>query len=361
MIETNPELNHAGNAFAYTNAAMIASMHGAMDHALEMAQRGVAMSDAPNVSLGLALVEMMAGSYAEGLARFDARFYVPNTKLAHFLRYPYPRWDGTDVDTLYIVADGGMGDTLSFLRFVPRAMHSARQVILAVEPQLMWLADMALPSFKLTVVPQSPQFPVADAWCPIMGLPTALALGAEQICGYPQSWRMPHCEGHATEGWKSTTAKLHIGIAYAGSPDNIIDRWRSIPITQFLELYRVPGVQLYSLQVGDRVADLHNSGCAGLIRDMSYWIKDATDTAAIMRELDLIITVESFVGHLAGAMDKECWVLLSTRGGDWRCGRSGTRPIWYPNTRLFRQHEDLAWPAVFDDVVEALQKRLGDV
>jgi hypothetical protein len=167
--------------------------------------------------------------------------------------------------------------------------------------------------------------------------------------------------GGPPPAWKNPAAAIHVGIAYAGSPDNEIDKWRSIPVAEFLSLHRVPSVQLYSLQVGDRVADVHTIGAAGLIRDMSPWIKDARDTVSIMRELDLIVSVESFVAHLAGSIGKECWVPLSRNGGDWRCGRSGDRPIWYDRTRLFRQGEDCRWEPVFEDIVQALGERVAAV
>jgi hypothetical protein len=118
-------------------------------------------------------------------------------------------------------------------------------------------------------------------------------------------------------------------------------------------------VALYSLQVGERVADLHAAGMAALTRDLSPWLRDAQDTASVVRELDLVISIESFVAHLCGALGKECWVLLSHRGGDWRCGRTGDRPLWYDRTRLFRQGADGEWGPVFERVVAALGERVS--
>ena len=92
---------------------------------------------------------------------------------------------------------------------------------------------------------------------------------------------------------------------------------------------------------------------------MSPWIRDVADTVAIMRELDLVITIESFIGHLAGALNHPCWVLYSHRGGDYRIGRDGRRALWYPNHRIFKQDPDGEWGPVFERVVAALKEKVG--
>lgn len=258
---------------------------------------------------------------------------------------------------LFVAADQGTGDTLSFARFVPLAAKRVTHLILQVQPEILNLLTDAFASIgNIQVVPLSLEMPHADAWCPIMSLPTALGLTTEEIRDAPQSWTVPFSVTRFDDKpqWMSPAANLHVAISFAGAAANDIDRWRSIPVTHFLELARVPGVQLYSVQVGDRVQDLHAAGAAGLIRDMSPWIKDARDTVKILAEMDLVISCESFVAHLAGAMGVHCWVPLSRNGGDWRCGRRGLAPIWYEATQLFRQGPDASWPPVFDRIVAEL-------
>lgn len=363
-LEENPDLEQCGRAFASTNMSLVLSIKGDTTASLEYAKEAYEMSQEPIIETGLAFAYLFAGDYANGLKHFEAR--IPYN-LPQMMDYPWPRWDGDKVDTLFVAADQGIGDTLSFARFVRRAAARVEKLIFQVQPEILGMMTDAFkftgyettPTGIIEVVPQSHEIPQADAWCPIVSLPVSLGVTTEEIKWQSQEWVAHSPARPITPGWKSTIAKLHIGIAYGGSPQNEIDRWRSIPVEQFLELYRVPGVQLYSLQVGDRTKDLHAAGCAALIRDMSPWIKSASDTVSIMRDLDLIITIESFVGHLAGALGKECWVPLSLRGGDWRCGRSGDRPIWYPNTRLFRQGEDGEWGPVFERIVEGLNKKVS--
>jgi hypothetical protein len=251
----------------------------------------------------------------------------------------------------------GLGDTLSFARFVAMAAMPVRRLIFMVQPELLTLLRGAMAGFlNVEVVLNDSILPPADAWCPIFSVPTALGLNDEEI---------RDCEGlrpdYFPNGSVSDTLKLddrdfNIAISWAGAPGNDIDRHRSIPVTEFLSLLEVPNVKLWSVQVGSRVQELHNSGLAAMIQDLSPMIRDAADTAGILRCMDLIVTCESFLGHLSGALDLPCWVAASKRGRDWRIGTRGERPLWYDKTRIWRQGDDLAWPGVFAAMVEELKR-----
>ena len=342
-------------AFAGTNMSLIWSVLGHTRVSLTVAQGAYEIDQSPIIELGLAFALLYEYQYAEGLRRFESRFAY---KLPRYLNYPYPRWDGGPVGTLFVDCDQGIGDTLSFSRFIGLAAEHAEKVLFAVQPEIARLMRGMLGYYgNVEVIPQSTVFPLADAWCPVMSLTTALGLTDADIVAQPGE-PVPASADPIGGQWKAPGRKLHVGIAYAGSPLNETDVWRSIPVEKFLRLYEVGGVQLYSLQVGDRVADLHAVGASSLIRDLSPWIRDATDTAALIRQLDLVITVESFVGHLCGAIGTECWVLVSARGGDWRLGRVGDEALWYPNHRLFRQGPAMEWDPVLEDVISALSDRV---
>jgi hypothetical protein len=357
ILEDNPEFDQEGRAFAWTNLSLALSIQGRVEESLEYARMAFEMSQEPIIETGLGFAYLFAGDYANGLRHFAAR--VPY-KIPHLTNMPYSEWTGGHVETLLVEADMGAGDTVSFARFVPAASKLVEKLIFRVQPDILRMMTLAFSGLKnVEVVPQSPTYPIADQWVPVLSIPVALNLTTEQIRNQRQVWEMPPARSEVPRGWKSPNRKLHIAIAYGGSPLNEIDRYRSIPVTEFLALYQVPGVQLYSVQIGERVQDLHAAGCASLIRDMSPWIRDSLDTVAILREVDLVVVCESFVAHLAAACEKECWVPLSHLGGDWRAGRSGDTPLWYPQTRLFRQGPDGTWPAVFERIVEALRERAG--
>lgn len=337
-----------GSAYALSNLGVIESANGWPDEALEHCRKGYELSPEPMVEMGLAFTLLYARQWAEGLRHFEARFPY---KLKDYEKYPYPRWNGEPVDRLLVASEQGLGDTLSFARFVPMAAARCREVTLVVQAELVGL----LSELPCRVVPSPILFPGADAWCPVMSLPTALGLSDAEIVAAPA---IPLRVSGVAPVWKTEGVRFHVGLAWAGSKDNDSDRWRSMPVQELLELVRVPGVAFYSLQIGERSQDVHNAGAVALIKDMSPWIRDASDTLAIMRELDLTITVESFLGHLAGMAGLPCWVMINDFAGDWRYGRDSDRPaLWYQH-RLFRQN-DGRWRSVVEHVVDALQGMAG--
>jgi len=356
MLAANPELDWEGRAFAYTNMSQILSVLDFGEAAIAFAEKGWALNQSPIIELGLAFALMFHGDLAEGLKHFESRF---GYRLQSYLEYPYDRWDGkTDHNkTLFVVSEQGLGDTISFARFLGMVGARCKKVIFQVHPELHRLMSASLKHWgNVECVPLSTQFPVADAWCSVMSLPVAMGLTTEQITNIRQGWT-PRYEKRPAPEWKYPGPEMHVGIAWAGSAANGIDKWRSVPMAMFLELAKVAGVRLYSLQVGERVQDMHEVGAAALVRDLYPYIRDVADTCAILDELDMVISVESFLGHLCGAMGKECWLLASQRGGDWRLGRSREKSLWYDNHRLFRQGSDGEWAPVFKRLVEALDVR----
>jgi tetratricopeptide (TPR) repeat protein len=360
LLRDDPDLDPEGAAFAWTNLSLIMSILGKDELAIYYAEEGFKRSQDPIIETGLAFALMFGGQYARGLRHFEARFKY-KAELRMHIEAPYKAWNGESHHgkTLYVAAEMGLGDSLSFTRFLGRAAAKMQKIIYAVQPELVRLLRASLRHWgNIEVIPLSTSYPLADFYCPVGSLPTALGLTTEEIRTQPQGWT-PQGDEAIQPAWLAADRKLHVGIAWSGSPANDIDQWRSIQFTRFLDLYRCPGVQLYSLQVGDHVRDLHDSGAAALVRDLSPYIRDATDTVGIMRSLDLIICCESFVAHLAAAVGKEVWVPLSRNGGDFRCGRHGDHPLWYPSTTLFRQDESATWGPVFDRLVDALKERVG--
>lgn len=347
MMSTNkPE---APAAFAHTNLSLIYSLEGRSEGELHHAHKGFELCPDPATELGLAFAQLFNGQYREGLEHFEARFRH-SPKLVSYQHMPWPRWDGSRVGTLIVLAEMGLGDSLSFARFIDEASTKVDRLIFVVQPELVKLLSEECPTAE--VVPQDHTLPPVDAWCPVFSLPVPLDLGDDQITH--REWTIAPKAVEDTS-WKRKGARLHVAIAWAGAPANDIDRHRSIPFAEFLALREIPGIALYSVQVGERARDLHDNGAAALVRDMSPWIRDARDTAGIMAEMDIVICCESFVGHLAGAIGKKCLLLCSRFGRDWRSSPYlGDRSLWYPEHRVFRQGDDACWQPVFKRVVEAL-------
>lgn len=348
------------DAYATCNLSLIYSTMGDNEKALELAKKAHDLkSDDATIQIQLGFAYLFMRNWAEGLKWFEARFPY---RMPHYLSIPYPHWRGEDISdkTLFLVAEMGMGDTLSFMRFLPAVAARAKVVRLHVNHELLRVVASMLAAHDIQnveVAPVGPTIPAADYWLSTTSMPVALGMTSAEIAAAKQMV-VPLAGLADRPAWKATDRKLHIGICWGGSPANDIDRWRSCEVTRFLDLYKVPGIQLYSLQVGGRSAELHNAGCAALIRDLSGYIHDVMDTMAIIRDLDLIITVETSLGHIAGAINADCWIVHAYNGGDWRTGRKGSSSLWYPRHRIFRQDEDAQWGPVFDRVVKALWERV---
>lgn len=335
-----------------------------IDDPLNMIQyRQVEGPDASTITqLTLAFALLYDKQYAKGLKEFECRFAY---RYPRYNNYPYPRWDGASLNnkTILIEADQGIGDTISFARFVYPVVRMAKSVILVVQPEVMRLMPYLFQKHpNIQYMPTPNTFPVADVWSPIMSLPTAMNYTDEQIVNAKMpsdKWKQYFKQTNAE--WKVKGKKLHVGIAWKGNSENDIERWRQTNVEQFLTLADVPGVQLYSLQIGKSSDELHHTGCSAIIKDMSASIRDVTDTLAIIDCLDLVITVESAIGHMAGLMDKECWVFYAFNGGDWRIGRDETSAIWYPKHKIFKQAEDAQWMPVFNRMREALKEKIDNV
>lgn len=304
----------------------------------------------------LAFALLFDGQYALGLKHFESRF---QHRLHNFLSYPYPKWRGEHGRTVFLVADQGLGDTLSYARFVEQASKRCRFIHMCVQGELRRVFEHAFQHLpNINFMPSPSNFPGdADAWSTFVSLPFALGLTDDEITNAPPI-DMPR---HPVQvQWKVPGRKFHIGIAWSGSPLNDIDKHRNIPIFHFLELYRVRGVQLYSLQKDERRDQLNLWGCAPLIRDLSGYIADVSDTASILNQLDLVVTVESALGHICAMAGKEHWVPYSFMGRDYRLGTGeDSFHLWTPKVRVFQQSDDCRWEPVFDRVVKALEEKVN--
>lgn len=307
----------------------------------------------PIVEMALAFSLLFDGQYAKGFRHFEARFRY---KLRSFLSFPYPKWEGEPDKTVYLVADQGLGDTLSFSRFVERASKQCRYIHAAVQPELHRLfthAFLHLPN--VNIIPQPCPFPQADCWSTFVSLPSALGLTDEEIRTQPHIqppniWTPPN--------WKAPDRKLHVGIAWAGSPLNEIDKHRNIPFHFMLDLVKVPGVQLYSLQVGPRAQDVLDQGAISIVRHLAPYIHDVVDTLSILKHLDLVITCESALGHVCALAQRECWIPYSWLGRDYRIGLEGKAALWTPKHWVFRQEADMDWAPVFERISDELYAKV---
>ena len=279
---------------------------------------------------------LTCGEYEEGWREYEWRWRVKALN-APMRAFPEPVWDGRPLSggTILLHAEQGFGDTLLAARYVPLVAERCKAVVLECQPQLRRLlgGTEALPRF--------------DAHLPLMSLPRVFGTRFETI-----PWTGPYIR-------PSTNAPLsspgpNIGLVWAGEPRQGDDRKRSVTLQMLAPLGETPGATFYSLQKGAGAAQAASPPAGMRFVDLAPRIRDFADTAAFIAQLDLVVTVDTSVANLAGAMGAPTWVLLSTVP-DWRYHLEGETTPWYPTMRLFRQASDGDWPGVVARVAQALR------
>lgn len=351
-LELDPSL-----AYSWVNLSCIHQILDDSNAAVKAATTAFALSpEDATVEMALAFALLFDRQFHRGFQHYESRFRY---RLHQFLQYPYPKWEGEDVadKTIFLVSDQGLGDTLRFSRFLRKLAGRARFIHAYIQPELMRAfahAFVDLPNLNL--LPSGSPFPQADYWTTFASLPFGLKLDDDEV-RFRTGIELPAFS--IPSQWKTTDRKLHVGIAWAGSPLNDIDRHRNIPLHHFAELYRVPGIQLYGLQVGDRRRDIYENGYPVLVRDLSPYITDVCDTVSLIKDLDLVICCESALAHISGTVGKETWIPYSFLGRDFGAGLTGKDALWYRKHRFFRQRADLDWKPVFQEIEHALREKLG--
>jgi hypothetical protein len=267
--------------------------------------------------------------------------------------YPVRQWNGEDIAgrTILLHGEQGFGDTIQALRYVPLVAARGGRVLLDVPPPLARLAARLPGVAELVTEGQAPSR--FDFHSPLLSLPRAFATAPETI---PADIPYLSAEPEAIARWGDATAGdgFKVGLVWAGSPLHRSDARRSIAVEKLEPLLRLPGARFFSLQVGERAADLARLA-PGLVTDLAPKLSDFAETAAVIAHLDLLITVDTAVAHLAGALGRPAWVMLR-RVPDWRWLIDREDSPWYPTLRLWRQRTRGDWDEVVRRVRAALQE-----
>jgi len=298
----------------------------------------------------LATALLTLGEFGEGFREYEWRLAKPDLRPRP---YPQPTWNGGDVrgKRVLLYWEQGYGDTLQFLRFVPLLARQGARVILELQSGLKSLAG-TLPGVE-AVFDAGETLPPFDLHAPLLSVPARLGIGRDE---FPATLPYLSVPAEAAARWRPRVGAradaLRVGLVWAGNPNVRNDRVRSPRLDPLLPLFSLPGIEWHVLQQGDGRTDLERLRPGGRIVDIAADVRDFTDTAAIMNELDLILSSDTSTAHLAAALGRPTWVLLHY-AADWRW-MSGNATAWYPSTRLFRQAEPGAWKPVIADVRAAL-------
>jgi hypothetical protein len=251
---------------------------------------------------------------------------------------------------LLLYAEQGLGDTLQFARFAQTFAERGAEVKLAVDPALQRL--LVSLGHDILIISGDGPMPVFDVTCPLLSAPHKLGITLETIPSRIPYLSVPLASRAAWQGRLGTARALRVGLAWSGNPQNPNDWARSIAFEKLGSILEVSGVTFISLQKS--VAPTHEQSFspAGVI-DFREYPTDFCELAALISELDLVITVDTVTAHLAGALGKSVWILLSAVS-DWRWFQHRSDSPWYPTARLFRQRMIGKWEPVLIEVKSLL-------
>jgi tetratricopeptide (TPR) repeat protein len=336
----------------HNKAAALAKLHSFGDAFAIYAQL---RNDDPSdtlAELGIAHLHLLNGHFEAGWAHREARWKMART----YPKFQQPMWLGQeslDGKTVVIVADEGLGDTIQFARYVPMLAERGARVILVVQDPLCPLLSK-LPGISQCLPMSDIHLPPFDFHCPIMSLPLAFGTRLETIPSTTPY--LPAPDDDRVRTWEQRLGahdRLRVGLCWAGNPRQPDDHNRSIALRTFSCLLDA-NATFISVQketkLGDEVALQEMTG----IIDLTSHLTDFAETAALLHCLDLVISVETSVAHLAGALGRPTWTLLCyTPDHRWLLDRDDSP--WYPTMRLFRQTSPGDWQGVFERVRRALE------
>jgi len=328
---------------------------GRFEQAMAAHQRALALKpDLPEAHLNLSLIYLVQGELQRGWQEYEWRWHIVKPYLPQPL-FSQLLWDGGDLAGRRILLhpEAGYGDTIQFVRYAPLVTRHGGKVTLGCVAEMQRLLQTLDGVEELAVI--GPSRLGFDVHCPLVSLPRLLKTTLHNI---PAD--VPYLRADAAQSrlWRAKLpagkAPLKVGLAWAGRPEYDDDRRRSISLSRLAPLGQVEGVWFCSLQKGPASQQARSLPAGFEVRDWSADLNDFADTAALIDNLDLIITVDTAVAHLAGALAKPTWVLLP-KVPDWRWMLNRDDSPWYPTMRLFRQSDGGDWETPIGKIVQALE------
>lgn len=337
-------------AQAFNNRGITLQEQGKTTEALTAFDRALQINpDYVDARWNRALALLLTGNFQKGWQEFEWR-WMKKEFAAQKKNLPQPFWDGSALNgrTLFLYSEQGAGDNIQFIRFVSMIEKSGGQIIMECEESLASLFA-TVPGIDRIINPGDP-VPDFHVHLPLLSMPHILKITPDifpaavpYLFPAPFPYRLP-----------AAPNQIKVGFLWAGNPRHKNDKNRSIDIHHFSYLFNVANIRFFSLQVGERKQDLAQLNPARKLNDLSAKLTDYSLTAAAIKQLDLVISVDTSVAHLAGAIGARVWVLLPF-APDWRWMLHREDSPWYPTMRLFRQPAPGDWAAVFRKLKKELE------
>ncbi|HIJ84530.1 MAG: TPR REGION protein [Magnetococcales bacterium] len=344
---------------AYYNLAILAQEGGDHAEALIFIDQSLrCQPDYPQAHMAKAFSLLMLERFAEGWQEYEWRWRMENLSPRIC---PKPRWQGESIQglSIYVYTEQGFGDAIMAGRYLKLLKSQGAKVHFECKPELYSLFANADLADKLHARhpgdTEPPPFDY-DLHLPILSLP---GFFTQSIADIPKE--IPYLKGDPLriEHWRTrldSGNNLKVGLNWSGNPQAAANRFRACTLQDLYPLTEIPGIRFYSLQKDSPAEQLRFVDKAGRIEDLSLDLVDFSETAAVLSNLDLLISTDTAVVHLAGALGTPVWTLLHT-ASEWRWLARRQDSPWYPGMRLFRQKTPKDWAPVVENVAQELQKR----
>jgi predicted O-linked N-acetylglucosamine transferase (SPINDLY family) len=355
VLEIDPAFHRSWNSLG-----QLAKERGDHEEATRCYRRSLELSPGNADTLyNIALADLLFGHLKRGFAGYEIRYH-PRSQNKSAPRPPAlgcPMWQGEPLagKHIAIVREQGLGDQLQFCRYAALLRDAGAEVTLIVDGPLVALMR-SLDGPTRVIAPGEMHAHRYDYWAFQLSLPHRLGTDTGSI---PAKVPYLHAPADKATAWHTRLARppgvrATVGLVWGGNKDHANNRNRSARLETIAPLLELPGLRFVSLQKGEPAEELRASRWRDRVLDLDAELNDYTDTAAAMEAIDLLISVDTSVVHLAGAMDKPCWVMVA-HGPDWRWLREGESTAWYPSLSLIRQQSPQDW----DGVVATIRERLA--
>lgn len=348
-------------ADAHNNYGIALSEMGLFDEAVASYTRCLELR--PNhvdAHMNRALTWLRKGDYAQGWAEYEWRWKKRSLTNRPLIQ---PQWNGFPLEgrTILLITEQGFGDVMQFVRYAPILKAQGARVIFECPEKLVKLVS-ACPGVD-EVIAQGAPLPAYDVYAPLLTIPGLVGTSLDRVPN-----QVPYLvpDPKLVEKWRNELSgyrEFKVGINWQGNPKYAGDFHRSIPLKFFEVLARVPGVKLFSLQKNDGVEQLGQIAGKFEVIDLGSRLDVDTapflDTAAVLTCLDLFVTSDTAVAHLAGGLGVKTWMPISTTP-DWRWLSAREDNPWYPTMTIFRQQIFMEWTPVFDRIAIELRKVVPD-
>lgn len=357
--QNNPELalnyyaqaltQDRNSASAFNNYGNVLREVGDPAGSIPFLQRAIQLApDHPVAQFNLAVAYLLSGDYQRGWAQYEHRWNYEHL-LGTLPKFSQPRWTGQDIKdkTVLVIGEQGHGDTLQFVRFLNDIAERGAKVVLAVDASL-------IPLFKNLninkIVAFGEALPEFDYWTPIMSVP---GIVGSTLSNLAQMQYYLVADSELQQHWQKTLGpktRLRVGFCWSGRRDTWINRHKGMPFETMLQLIkRNPAYEWVNLQCDCTTKEETELIKAG-VRAYPGAVKTFADSAALIMHMDVVLSVDTAVAHLSGALGRPVWVMLNQYAVDWRWLLNRDDSPWYSTARLFRQPAMGNWTSVTDKI-----------